>query len=419
MSSREASVHVDLGGQTFFVGRLWCHHRKGRESATFEYSQEWLKHPEKFALEPALSLNNGQFHTIPDQALFGAIGDSAPDRWGRVLMRRREIARAKETSTTARTLGELDYLLGVNDLIRQGALRFSLKETGPFLDDSIKHSIPPLTELPRLLSATERFLDNEESSADLQLLLAPGSSLGGARPKASVRDHDGRLSIAKFPRKDDEYNIVSWEAIVLSLAEKAGIKVPRWRLEMITEKPVLLLNRFDRIDPANRIPFLSAMSMIGARDNEPHSYLEIADAILQHGSDPKVDLIELWRRIVFSVLVSNTDDHLRNHGFLYDRPKGWKLSPAYDMNPTPIDVKPRVLTTSIDLNNHAASLDIAMSVAADFRVAMKQARAIAKEVALAVAQWRETASRFSIAKTEIERMQTAFEHVDFYTASSY
>ena len=419
MSSREVSVHVDLGGKPFFVGWLWCHHRKGRESATFEYSQEWLKHPEKFALEPALSLTDGQFHTIPDQALFGAIGDSAPDRWGRVLMRRREIARAKETSTTARTLGELDYLLGVNDLIRQGALRFSLKETGPFLDDSLKHSIPPLIELPRLLSATERFLDNEESSADLQLLLAPGSSLGGARPKASVRDHDGRLSIAKFPRKDDEYNIVSWEAIVLSLAEKAGIKVPSWRLEMITEKPVLLMHRFDRIDPTNRIPFLSAMSMIGARDNEPHSYLEIADAILQHGSDPKADLIELWRRIVFSVLVSNTDDHLRNHGFLYDRPKGWKLSPAYDMNPTPIDVKPRTLTTSIDLNNHAASLDIAMSVAADFRLAMKQARTIAKEVALAVAQWRQTASRFSISKTEIERMQTAFEHVDFYTASSY
>ena len=140
---------------------------------------------------------------------------------------------------------------------------------------------------------------------------------------------------------------------------------------------------------------------------------------MQHGSDPKADLIELWRRIVFSVLVSNTDDHLRNHGFLYDRPKGWKLSPAYDMNPTPIDVKPRTLTTSIDLNNHAASLDIAMSVAADFRLAMKQARTIAKEVALAVAQWRQTASRFSISKTEIERMQTAFEHVDFYTASSY
>ena len=226
--------------------------------------------------------------------------------------------------------------------------------------------------MPKLLSATERLIADHESTEDLRLLLAPGSSLGGARPKASIRDFDGSLAIAKFPRKDDEFNIVVWEELTLTLAENAGIKVPKHRLETILGKSVLIITRFDR-DDAHRIPFLSAMSMLGAHDNEQHSYLEMAYALAQNGASPEEDMKELWRRIVFTIMVSNTDDHLRNHGFIYERYKGWRLSPAYDINPTPLEVAPHILTTSIDFNGNTASLEAAMQVAKEFRLKKEEA----------------------------------------------
>lgn len=411
MSSREIYVSIALGEENYPVGRLWCHSRKGRESASFEYHDDWLKHPEHFALEPALALTAGAFHTLADQSLFGSIGDSAPDRWGRILMRRAEAQRARAAEEAPRTLGEADFLLGVNDEARQGALRFSDTQDGPFLAPKGPRAIPPLVELPRLLSATERFLDEEEDAEDLRLLLAPGSSLGGARPKASVRDKDGHLAIAKFPRKDDEYNVVVWEAVALALAGKAGLTIPSWRIEFITDKPVLIIRRFDRAGES-RIPFLSAMSMLQAKDNEQHSYLEIADALRQFGADPSADLADLWRRIVFSILISNTDDHLRNHGFVYERHRGWRLSPAYDMNATPAEVKPRILTTTIDLYDGTASLDLALSVAEDFRLSPNEARTIIKEVNAGVAQWRDVAQSRGLDKHEIDRMASAFEHED-------
>ncbi len=217
-----------------------------RDSASFEYDKHWLAHPDRFSLQPALKLGPGPFHTPSDKPLFGAIGDSAPDRWGRVLMRRAERRRAEREGTARRTLREIDYLLMVDDEARLGALRFSEREGGAFLAESGPARIPPLIELPRLLSASEHVLSDTDSDEDLRLLLAPGSSLGGARPKASVRDRDGHLAIAKFPRKGDEVNAVVWEAVALSLAAKAGIAVPAWRLETIADKPVLLLRRFDR-----------------------------------------------------------------------------------------------------------------------------------------------------------------------------
>lgn len=409
MSSRQVYVSIALGEETIPVGTLWFHQRKGRESASFEYAHSWLAHPERFALEPALHLSEGAHHTPPDQAIFGAIGDSAPDRWGRVLMRRNEAARAK--NETPRTLTEIDYLLGVNDETRQGALRFSEKPGGPYLAPKTRSAIPPLIDLPKLLSASERFMEDDETAEDLKLLLVPGSSLGGARPKASVRDQDGSLAIAKFPRKDDEYKVVLWEAVALTLAYRAGIEVPQFRLEMIAEKPVLILPRFDRADNT-RIPFLSAMSMLGARDNEPRSYLDMAYALAQHGAEPQRDLEELWRRIVFTVLISNTDDHLRNHGFLYTRHKGWRLSPAYDVNPTPVQVKRRMLTTSITYDDPTASLENALSVIADFRIALPRAKEIIREVAGSVAEWRTFAKSAGIHKREIDRMASAFEHED-------
>jgi serine/threonine-protein kinase HipA len=280
-------------------------------------------------------------------------------------------------------LREIDYLLRVNDEARQGALRFSLESGGPFLAPGDVTPIPPLLALPRLLSAAEPVVDESESDEDMRLLLAPGSSLGGARPKASVRDRDGHLAIAKFPHKDDEIDTVRWEAVALRLAEKAGIPVPQWRMEMVAEKSILLLRRFDRADDA-RIPFLSAMSMLGAHDNETRSYLEFVGAMRQYGAQPKNDMRLLWRRIVFSVLISNTDDHLRNHGFLYDGTEGWRLAPAYDLNPVPVDIKPRVLATYIDLDDGTASLNLALEVAEYFELDAEQAREIATEVGQAV-----------------------------------
>lgn len=416
MSSKEVIVHISSGGEDIRVGKLWFHSRKGRESASFEYDKKWLENPEKFALEPALKLTEGTFHTQTGLSVFGAIGDSAPDRWGRVLMRRAEMVRAKSDNKTPRTLFEVDYLLGVSDEVRQGALRFSTKpDETIFLAPKIQTAIPPLVKLPRLLSASERFLEDSESAEDLRLLLAPGSSLGGARPKASVRDRDGSLAIAKFPRKDDEFDIVIWEAVVLTLAKDAGINVSSWRLENILEKPVLVIKRFDRLS-GQRIPFLSAMGMLGAQDNEQHSYLEMVYALAQNGASPGEDMIELWRRIVFTIMISNTDDHLRNHGFIYERYRGWRLSPAYDINPVPAEIKPRILTMAIDFEDTSASLDTAIAVAKDFRISKEKAIEIVKDIVKAVRQWKKIAADFGLSKREIDRMTSAFEHEDLNKA---
>ena len=413
----EIFVYVDIAGVPYLAGRLWARTRKAKESATFEYDPDWLQSADRFSLEPALMLGPGPFHTLSDKPLFGAIGDSAPDRWGRVLMRRAERRRAEHAGDTPRTLMEIDYLLMVDDESRQGALRFVQDVGGPFLAGHGTTRIPPFIELPRLLLAAERVVGDADSDDDLLLLLAPGSSLGGARPKASVRDRDGTLAIAKFPHKDDEIDTVLWEVAALSLAGKAGIRAPDWRLEKVADKPVLLLRRFDRA-AGTRIPFLSAMSMLGARDTETRSYLEFVDVLRQHGASAKEDMHALWRRIVFNILISNTDDHLRNHGFLYDGPDGWRLAPAYDLNPVPVDIKPRVLTTAIDLDDGTASLELAMGVAGYFELAEGEARTIAAEVGRAVGGWRKEAAHLGLTPAEIDRMASAFEHEDLKSALS-
>ena len=412
---REALVYVDLDGTPQLVGRLWARVRKNKEGATFEYDRTWLDNPARFSLEPALQLGPGPFHTPADTSMFGAIGDSAPDRWGRALMRRVERRRAEREGGTPRTLQEIDFLLLVNDEARQGALRFAEREGGPFLREEGVKRIPPLVELPELLSAAEHVMEDKDTEEDLRLLFAPGSSLGGARPKASVVEKDGHLTIAKFPRKDDEVNTVIWESVALALAQKAGIPVPSARVEKIGKKPVLLLRRFDR-DGMRRIPFLSAMSMLGSKDLETRSYLEMVDALRQHGATPKADIEALWRRLVFNILISNTDDHLRNHGFLYMGAGGWRLSPAYDLNPVPVDVNPRILTMAINEDDSTASLELAMEVAPYFELDQAKARKTASEVGNAVAKWRDEAARHGLKQTEIDRMASAFEHEDLKLA---
>ncbi|MGH0028983.1 MAG: type II toxin-antitoxin system HipA family toxin [Myxococcota bacterium] len=411
----EVLVYADLSGIPLLVGRLWTRSRKDRESASFEYDRSWLERPERFALEPALSLGPGPFHTDRGRRLFGAIGDSAPDRWGRVLMRRAERRRAEAAKETPRALREIDFLLGVSDRTRQGALRFARQEGGPFLAEAGPLPVPPLIDLPRLLSAAERVAASEDTDEDLLLLIAPGSSLGGARPKASVIDKDGTLAIAKFPRRDDEIDTVRWEALALSLAQKSGIETPKWRIEEVAGRPVLVLTRFDRAGDT-RIPFLSAMSMLDAKDGEQRSYMEIADALRQHGASAKEDRWALWRRMLFSILISNTDDHLRNHGFLHEGAAGWRLSPAYDLNPVPADISPRVLSTTIDLDDGTASLERALGVCEYFALTADQARAIAREVGAAVSTWRREAAKLGLKDAGIERMASAFEHEDLEAA---
>jgi serine/threonine-protein kinase HipA len=425
VSPPSAFVYADLRGTTQLVGRLWAVSTRGREGATFEYEAEWLRHPERFALEPALEVGPGAFHTARGRALFGALGDSAPDRWGRSLILRSERHRATAESRQPRTLREIDYLLGVSDIARPGALRYKRDADGPFLADG-DETVPPLIELSRLLAAAEHVEADDETDDDLRLLLAPGSSLGGARPKASVRDRDGHLGIAKFPSRTDDINVVRWEAVALELARRAEIPVGTFRVEHVAERDVLLVQRFDRVMTATgqrgvieqRVPFLSATSMLGAADHESHSYLEIADALRRYGADTARDLADLWRRMVFNVLVSNLDDHLRNHGFLYAGANGWRLSPAYDLNPMPLDIKPRFLTTTITADEDAsASIALALGVSRDFGVREKEARTVVRDVAGVVQQWRRVASDFQLTAAECDRMASAFEHEDSEAAT--
>lgn len=409
MTDRTLLVFVDLDSVPHLVGRLWSRRARNRESATFEYDTTWLANPARFALEPALALGGGPQHTQQGRALFGAFGDSAPDRWGRRLIQRQERRQAEREGRAPRSLGEADYLLGVGDIARQGALRFKETENGPFLGDG--KVIPPLVRLGDLLNAAARVETDTEDDEDLRLILAPGSSLGGARAKASVLDRDGRLSIAKFPQADDPFPVMQWEGLALDLAGRAGVEVPVWRLEQVADKTCLLLQRFDR-DGDRRIPFLSAMSMLGAADNEPHSYLELVDALRRYGSQPEADCAQLWRRIVFNILISNTDDHLRNHGFLYDAAGGWRLSPAYDLNPTPSDIRDRVLSLAIDEADDTASLKIALGVSRQFGLKPDAATTIVREVGGAVAHWRTRAAALGLSAQQITRMASAFEHED-------
>lgn len=411
MTDRELLVYVDLAGEHHLVGRLWARRVRDKESASFEYDPEWLASPIRFELEPALMLGGGPQHTRQGRALFGAFGDSAPDRWGRTLIKREAKRRDEAEGRLPRSLGEIDYLLGVSDIARQGALRFKEIPDGPFLASGDGAHVPPLIRLGELLNAAMSVAADNDTEADLQLILAPGSSLGGARAKASVLDVQGQLSIAKFPQIDDPYPVMQWEAVALELAQRAGITVPVWRLEKVADRTALLLRRFDR-DGETRIPYISAMSMLGAADNEAHSYLEIVDALRQYGAQPEQDCAQLWRRIVFNVLISNSDDHLRNHAFLYEGAGGWRLSPAYDMNPTPLDVKPRILSLAIDEADDTASLEVALGMAKQCGLKLPAAREIMAEVRAAVASWKTSAAAYGLSARDIGRMETAFRDTE-------
>jgi len=409
--NRDIHVYVDVGGKPVSVGRLWL-----RESgtATFRYELNWLRDPRAFALSPTLPLGEGAFHTSDGN--FGAFKDAAPDRWGQKLMRHRERNRARDANQPPRALLPADFLLGVDDETRLGALRFKDAGGTEFLSQS-KSTVPPLLELRKLLGATNRLERGRERKGDLELVLAPGGSLGGARPKATIRGNDGRLHVAKFPWVQDDWPVIRWEATVLSLAHSAGINVPQWQLIPVQANAVLLLARFDRADANIRIPVMSGMTALDAKDHEEHSYLELVDVLRQVGEAPEVDAQQLWRRMVFNVLVSNTDDHLRNHAFLRNE-KGWRLSPAFDMNPCPLDVL-AIHVLALNELDHTGSLDIVLSSANYFGLKLSEAKRIAGEVGSSVSTWKSVAEKQGIKKHEIDRMASAFLEKDIRTALSF
>lgn len=390
-------VHIDLAGETHLVGKLRYFARRRAQSSVFEYTDSWLDHPDAFSLDPA-NLHR-QLHphytSSKKSGLPGALRDSAPDRWGRRL-----IKRAFRKAGEIRTLSEIDYLLAITDQTRVGALRFRKEGTLTFDYPTGPSRIPPLIQLPALVNAAEAVQSNTESAEDLKLLLHEGSPIGGARPKSVVMDKAGRLAIAKFPSPDDDRSIPHGEVLALNLATKAGMNVAEARILDVAGRPVALITRFDQRGK-QRIPFLSAMSLLGLSDGDEGAYTDLAACIRQHSSSPTEDLHELWRRIVFTVMIGNLDDHLRNHGFLYDRDDKWRLSPAYDLNPVPLTEQTRELATWISEEGPEASLDLARRAAPYFAVKDRQASTIIDEVTTAVSSWREYARQLSMRKEDV------------------
>jgi serine/threonine-protein kinase HipA len=417
MTDRTVDVIVQIGGQDVAAGRLWAHRHGRVGSSTFAYLPEYLARSDGYALDPLLARHTGQQQTPEGRDLFGAFSDAAPDGWGRRLIRRSEVQLARERGVAERDISEIDYLLGVRDDLRQGALRFCEPGADAYLAEN-RTGIPHLVNLRRLLNAAEQLERDEASDDDLRILLDGGSSLGGARPKAHVIDADGKLGIAKFPAPGgDEWDVIRWEAVALALAREAGIEVPRFDLIAIDSKPVLITRRFDR-DPKGRIGYVSAMTMLEATDGQQRSYLEMVETIEDHSPNATADLRQLWRRIVFSRLISNTDDHLRNHGFLRLSTSGWSLSPAFDLNPNPQPGRKR-FSTVIDEQRADEEIELAIELADLFRLTPKEAGAVITDVAEVTSGWRSVAATVGLTRIEMDRMGAAFEHEHMRSARAH
>ena len=396
-------IYIDHAGETRLVGRCRYVAKRRGQSSVFEYADEWLGYVDAFALDPAnLPLEARQIYTSSEKsALPGALRDTAPDRWGQQL-----IKRAFRKAGEERSLSEIDYLLAINDRTRIGALRYKREGEETFDHDIGHYRVPPLIQLPALVNAADAVQANSETADDLKLLLNEGSPLGGARPKSAVVDNDGTLAIAKFPKPDDDRSIPHGEVLAMTLAGRASINVAATRQQDVAGRPVSLITRFDR-DGDQRIPFLSAMSLLGLNDGDSATYTDIAEVIRMYSSAPTEDLHELFRRIVFSVMVGNLDDHLRNHGFLYDQDNKWRLSPAYDLNPVPLAEKTRELTTWISEEGPEADLELARRAAPFFALRADQAETIIEDVAAALKGWPNTARQLGMSTADIATYATA------------
>ncbi|MEX2653984.1 MAG: type II toxin-antitoxin system HipA family toxin [Acidimicrobiia bacterium] len=397
-------VWVEISGAAVRAGTLYAHRRREAESATFQYVEAYLALPEAYPLDPTLPLASGPFRTPTTHGMFNAFRDSSPDRWGRELIKRNERRAAESQGRTPRILTEVEFLLGVRDDLRQGAVRFRVQ--GEFASPATS-GVPTVADLPDLLDASDRIGRDEALQEDLLRMIRAGSSLGGARPKVHIRTQEGITAIAKFPAPAaDRWNVMAWEKVALDMAAEAGIDVPPSHLVEVGDHRVLVVERFDRNAEGERIGFWSGVTLLESQDGMSNSYVEVAERIEEESPAPTDDLRQLWRRIAFNILISNTDDHLRNHAFLRDSRMGWRLSPAFDMNPNP---DPRRMATPIDDGVFDASPDVLVEVApVYFRLSESQALGVLREVSAVVDRWQEFAERLGGA--EIDMMRTAFVH---------
>lgn len=406
---------VAIDGPTF-MGTLLATPARGKELFSFEYDADWLKNPHAQTLDPALLLFGGPQYAPVGQRNFGLFLDSCPDRWGRLLMRRREAQTAREEKRQETKLLESDYLLGVHDSHRMGGLRFRTTQNGPFLDNNEHLASPPWTSLRELEQVSLNLEKNDAAqhpdySKWLKMLIAPGGSLGGARPKASVLDEKGSLWIAKFPSQRDGDDIGAWEQVAHLLARRAGITTATTQTAQFASKHhTFLSKRFDRTTGGGRLNFASAMTLLQRTDGDDAasgvSYLELAEFLIQSGSKTDDDLEELWKRIVFFICISNTDDHLRNHGFMLES-NGWALAPAYDINPTAHSAG---LQLNISETDNALELELALEVAPYFRLKKFPAQQIIEHTVKVVKDWPQVAKRCGISQSEQNRMTSAFEN---------
>ncbi|MFO7882021.1 MAG: HipA domain-containing protein [Kosmotogaceae bacterium] len=394
------------------IGVLCAQQAKGKKAFSFEYSDDWIQSSEQILLDPDIGWYRGQQYPYGKEN-FGVIFDSMPDSWGRTLMKKRAVHIAREEGKPVPNLYDIDFLLGVYDVCRMGALRFKLDSNGPFLDDSRDTPTPPMSIIRELQHAA-RILESDEESEDikkwLSILMAPGSSLGGARPKANVKDEHSDLWIAKFPSKGDTTDKAAWEFLAYKLALKAGIEMSESRIERISGKyHTFFTKRFDRLKK-ERIHFASAMTMTGNNEEtikeKSVSYLDIAEFIQYTGSQNKIDLNQLWKRIIFNIAISNTDDHLRNHGFILTR-NGWILSPAFDINPS---VDKNGLALNIDTDDNVLDFELARSVGEFFQLTDSEMETIITKVKKAVSSWKVIAKDIGIPKSEQEIMTSAFKY---------
>jgi serine/threonine-protein kinase HipA len=397
------------------MGSLFAEKSRGNEIFSFEYSHDWLSSKHSRILDPDLRLFPGPQYLTDDKPNYGLFLDSSPDRWGRLLMQRREAALAKLEHREVRTLQETDFLLGVYDGHRMGALRFKKDPDGPFLNDNVEYASPPWTSIGdlekiSLMVESGDEVDNPEYLHWISQLVNPGSSLGGARPKAGVLDDNNHLWIAKFPSLNDDKDMGAWEMVVSRLARQAGISMPEAKLQKFMGRHhTFISKRFDRSSSGERIHFASAMTLLGYKDGtdftDGASYLDLASFIIANGGRVNTDLEELWRRIVFSIFVSNTDDHLRNHGFILTN-EGWVLSPAYDINPNESGTG---LTLNISENDNSLDPELAMSVIPYFRLSEKKAIKIMEQIKTVVSSWNKVAASVGISRSGQEMMRNAFK----------
>lgn len=390
------------------MGRLFAQPTRGKEIFSFEFEPEWLQTPYCRLLDPDMYLYKGRQFLADSKTNFGIFTDSAPDRWGRVLLERRESLRAKEENIARQTLMESDFLLGVNDSTRMGALRLKTDINGPFLDDNSTYTTPPFTSLRELEQASWHVENDNDPDIRkwLQILLSPGSSLGGARPKANVLAQDGSSWIAKFPSRNDQQDIGAWEAVAMQLARACGITVADFDIIRYSHYATFLTKRFDRTHDNKRIHFTSAMTMLGYADGQTDgcSYLELAEWISRNSCQAQADLKELWKRIVFNIAISNCDDHLRNHGFVLSE-DGWRLAPAFDLNPMYYGSG-----LSLNVNEHSNALDLGLAteVAPYFGINSDKAAEIIAGMKHHVTSWRKWATHYHISREEQELMASAF-----------